>query len=143
VDDPCRMTAKREQSISSSSCASTSAISMGRRGWNGLQEAVHVRPAPLTQRQPDDANRRVCLEDIRRYVRRGVLREEDGWVREEEDRTMRREEVRRMQIRGRGGMGRRWGSPMLGVVRRNLLLERGDGARRAGVWNAWGTRGRR
>jgi hypothetical protein len=32
---------------------------------------------------------------------------------------------------------------MLGVVRRNSLLERGGGARRVGVWNAWGTRERR
>ncbi len=29
----------------------------------------------------------------RRYFRRGVLREEDGWVREEEDRTIRCKEV--------------------------------------------------
>jgi hypothetical protein len=35
---------------------------------------------------------RVHLEDIRRYVHHGVLREEDGWAREEEERTMRRKE---------------------------------------------------
>jgi hypothetical protein len=31
---------------------------------------------------------RVRLEDIRRYVRHGVLGEEDGWAREEEEWTM-------------------------------------------------------
>ncbi len=34
----------------------------------------------------------VHLEDIRRYVHHGVLREEDEWSREEEERTMRRKE---------------------------------------------------
>jgi hypothetical protein len=37
-------------------------------------------------------DRRVLLEDIRRYVCHGVLWEEDGWAREEEEQTMRREE---------------------------------------------------
>ncbi len=31
-------------------------------------------------------------------------------------------------------------SPMLGIVGRNSLLERGGSARRAGIWNAGGTR---
>jgi hypothetical protein len=50
----------------------------------GRQDAVHVRPAPPTRRRPDDAttrlghdvverDRRVRLEDIRRYVCYGVL----------------------------------------------------------------------
>jgi hypothetical protein len=39
-----------------------------------------------------ERDRRVRLEDIRRYVCHGVLWEEDGWVREEEEQTMRREE---------------------------------------------------
>ena len=39
-----------------------------------------------------ERDRRVRLEDIRRYVRHGVLGEEDGWAREEEEWTMRREE---------------------------------------------------
>jgi hypothetical protein len=30
-------------------------------------------------------NRRMHLEDIRRYVCHGVLREEDGWERDEEE----------------------------------------------------------
>jgi hypothetical protein len=34
-------------------------------------------------------------------------------------------------------------SPMLGVVGRNSLLERGGGLRLAGIRNAGGTRGRR
>ncbi len=34
----------------------------------------------------------VHLEDIRRYVSHGVLREEDTWARKEEEWTMRREE---------------------------------------------------
>ncbi len=33
-------------------------------------------------------DRRVRLEDIRRYVHHGVLREEDGWAREEEERNI-------------------------------------------------------
>jgi hypothetical protein len=39
-----------------------------------------------------ERDRRVLLEDIRRYVCHGVLWEEDGWAREEEEQTMRREE---------------------------------------------------
>jgi hypothetical protein len=37
-------------------------------------------------------DRRVRLEDIRRYVHHGVLREEDEWAREEEEQTIRRKE---------------------------------------------------
>jgi hypothetical protein len=37
-------------------------------------------------------DRRVLLEDIRRYVCHRVLWEEDGWAREEEEQTMRHEE---------------------------------------------------
>jgi hypothetical protein len=36
-----------------------------------------------------ERDRRVCLEDIRRYVCHGVLWEEDGWARQEEEQTMR------------------------------------------------------
>jgi hypothetical protein len=75
-----------------------------------------------------ERDRRMRVEDIRRYVRHRVLREEDGWAREEEERTMRREEEEEDGNRGRGGVGRRWVSPMLGVVGRNLLLARGGGA---------------
>ncbi len=39
-----------------------------------------------------ERDRRVRLEDIRRYFCHGVLWEEDGWAREEEEQTMRREE---------------------------------------------------
>ncbi len=39
-----------------------------------------------------ERDRRVLLEDIRRYVCHGVLWEEDGWAREEEEQTMRRKE---------------------------------------------------
>ncbi len=39
-----------------------------------------------------ERDRRVLLEDIRRYVCHEVLWEEDGWVREKEEQTMRREE---------------------------------------------------
>ena len=39
-----------------------------------------------------ERDRRVLLEDIRRYVCHGVLWEEDGWAMEEEEQTMRREE---------------------------------------------------
>jgi hypothetical protein len=39
-----------------------------------------------------ERDRRVLLEDIRRYVCHGVLWEEDGWAREKEEQTMRREE---------------------------------------------------
>ncbi len=127
--------------VLSSLCASTSAILIGGHGWNGLRDAVHVWPDPPTQRRPDNADRRVRLEDIRRYVCHGVLWEDDGWVREEEEQTMRHKEVRRTQIWGRGGVGQQWGSPMLGVVRRNSLLERSGGARLTGIWNTWGTQG--
>jgi hypothetical protein len=40
-----------------------------------------------------EQDRRVLLEDIRRYVCHGVLWEEDRWAREEEEQTMRRKEV--------------------------------------------------
>jgi hypothetical protein len=81
------------------------------------------------------------LEDIRRYVCKGVLREEDGWAREEEEWTMRgKEEEEDAKLRERRG-GTVMGSPMLGIVRRNSLLERGGGTRRTGIWNAGGTRG--
>jgi hypothetical protein len=64
-----------------------------------------------------ERDRRVGLEDIRRYVRHEVLREEDGWAREEEEGTMRREEeeedAKSSERRGRTAMGepharRRW-----------------------------------
>ncbi len=75
-----------------------------------------------------ERDRRVSLEDIRRYVCHGVLREEDGWAREEEEWTMRHKEEEEDGNRGRGGVGRQWVSPMLGVAGRNLLLARGGGA---------------
>jgi hypothetical protein len=53
-------------------------ILIDRHRQNGLQEAVHTQPAPPMQQHPEDANLRVRLEDIRRYVRHGVLQEEDG-----------------------------------------------------------------
>jgi hypothetical protein len=74
-------------------------------------------------------NRMVHLEDIRRFVRHGVLREEDGWAREEEERTMRREEEEEDAKSRSMRCGTAMGHPMLGVVRRNSLLERGGGAR--------------
>jgi hypothetical protein len=49
ADDPRRATATQERPISLSLCASASAISIGRR------DAAHVRPAPPTRQQPDDA----------------------------------------------------------------------------------------
>ncbi len=39
-----------------------------------------------------EQDRKVLLEDIRRYDCHGVLWEEDGWAREEEEQTMRHEE---------------------------------------------------
>ncbi len=39
-----------------------------------------------------ERDRRVLLEDIRRYVCHGVIWEEDGWAWEEEEQTMTREE---------------------------------------------------
>jgi hypothetical protein len=49
-------------------------------------------------------DRRVRLEDIRRYVCHRVLREEDGWAREEEEWTMRlKEEEEDMKSRKRRG----------------------------------------
>ncbi len=55
ANDPRRGTATRDWPISSSSCASVSAILIGRR------DAARVRPAPPMQRQPDDATTRWCL----------------------------------------------------------------------------------
>ncbi len=56
---------------------------------------------------------------------------------------MRREEEEEdVTSRERRG-GRRWGSPMLGVIRRKSLLERGGGTRCAGIWNAGARRGPR
>jgi hypothetical protein len=52
-----------------------------------------------------ERDRRVRLEDIRRYVRHGVLREEGGWAREEEKRTMRREEEEEEDVKSREGRG--------------------------------------
>jgi hypothetical protein len=66
-------------------------------------------------------DRKAHLEDIRRYVHHGVLWEEDGWVREEEEWTMRRKEEED-NAKLRGGLRRQWGSPMLGIIKRNLLL---------------------
>ncbi len=65
-----------------------------------MASAINV---PFGRRRSYDTAAFLCLL-CRRYVRRGVLREEDGWVREEEDRTMRCKEVRRTRIRGRGGI---------------------------------------
>jgi hypothetical protein len=42
---------------------------------------------------------------------------------------MRRKEEEEDGNQGRGGVGQRWVSPMLGVIGRNLLLARGGGAR--------------
>ncbi len=134
VYNPRRAIAMWEQSISSSLCASKSAILIGRRGRNGLLDAMHVRPAPPTQQRPANADRRVRLEDIMRYV---LSRGPTGrrWMGEGGGGTDYETQggVRRTQIWGRGGVGRQWGSPMLGVVRRNSLLERGGGARGAEV----------
>jgi hypothetical protein len=56
-----------------------------------------------------ERDRRVILEDIRRYVCHGILREEDGWVREEEEWTMRykkeEEEANLREWRGGTAMG--------------------------------------
>ncbi len=38
--------------------------------------------------------------------------------------------------------GTAMGEPHARCCQENLLLERGGGARRVGVWNAWGMRGR-
>jgi hypothetical protein len=61
------------------------------------------------QRHPEDAKLRVRLEDIRRYVHHGVLREEDGQAREGEERTMRtkeeEEDTKLRERRGGGGGG--------------------------------------
>jgi hypothetical protein len=55
-------------------------------------------------------------------VHHGVLLEEDGWVREEEEQTMRckedKKDAKSRERRG-GTVIEQWGSPMLGVVRRN------------------------
>ena len=64
VDDPRRATATRERLISSSSCASASAISIGRR------DAAHVRPAPPMRRRPDDATTRRCSPRTHRTMGR-------------------------------------------------------------------------
>jgi hypothetical protein len=66
---------------------------------------------------------------IRRYVRHGVLREEDGWARVEEEQTMRCEEEEEDAKSRERRDEPRWGSPMLGVVGGKSLLERGGGAR--------------
>ncbi len=56
-----------------------------------------------------ERDRRVRLEDIRRYVSHGVLREENGWAREEEEWTMRRkeeeEDTKSSEKRGGTAMG--------------------------------------
>ncbi len=108
---------------------SASAILIGRRGQNGLQDTVHVLPAPPTQQKPDNANCRVRLEDIRRYVCHGVLREEDGWVREEKEWTMRRkeEEEEDATLRERRG-GTAMGEPH--AWRRWEEITPGEGRRR-------------
>jgi hypothetical protein len=46
-----------------------------------------------------------------------------------------------MRNRVRGGVGRQWGSPMLNVVGRNSLLERGGGAHDRGRGGAGGEGG--
>jgi hypothetical protein len=53
-----------------------------------------------------------------------------------------KEEEEDAKLRERRG-GTAMGRPMLGIIRRNLLLERGGGTRRTGIWNAWGTWGQR
>jgi hypothetical protein len=50
-------------------------------------------------------DRRMRLEDIRRYVCHGILREEDRWAREEEEWTMRLKEEVEDGNQGRGGVG--------------------------------------
>jgi hypothetical protein len=50
-------------------------------------------------------DRRVHLEDIRRYVCHGVLREEDGWAREEEERTIRCKEEEEEDTKSRERRG--------------------------------------
>jgi hypothetical protein len=48
-----------------------------------------------------ERDRRMLLEDIRRYVCPGVLWEVDGWVREEEEQTMRRKEDQEEDVKSR------------------------------------------
>ncbi len=48
-----------------------------------------------------ERDRRVLVEDIRRYVCHGVLWEEDRWAREEEEQTMRREEDEEEDVKSR------------------------------------------
>jgi hypothetical protein len=53
-DDPRQAMGTREQPISSLSCASVSAILIGRR------DAAHIWPTPPTRRRPDDATTCQC-----------------------------------------------------------------------------------